>query len=1148
MILIFPNLDALRFSLTGAIVPPAVSLAPALVSTDETGRIFVETDGKLSKANRTELERLRVLGSNRHAGETETVASWLQILPMVREPIPATSSAITVLFELSSPAMLPTVVGEMLRLGNDRQSFRLLDEGDDSRALLRVVGPPYYTLLRAIDRLATAGGTVRAYSEASPRVWVELGYSHPFARQIQPDDGQMLLIRSPRTWQYVPDDEFRDVYEILNFTLPNRASQWTEAEAGERITVPIKLVPGNAADAAEMWVVRRDGLDRLDALVRDADGRLTEQLRFAVGTSPAGERSVILGVAPSKKSLPIVELDGAVAFKSYWRIPNLFLPVGTRLHPTIRRDVVTKLLAEDRDRRVWLFPGENGSFVPESISENAFRPLSDWVEYVIDANATDLREWIASTEFDFESYVCSETGPKPKSDRDKSERDKKGKDEKDPPLPKPAATKGGGRKASPTAVQPFEPVAVATKPPSEWQIVCDDLERQFRELDGPLDMPERLALWPRLAEANAGIGEDRRSEAAVCWLNGLWEKSEPAIDLVDGWARSETPNPKLSETELDLRMAVKAPTPAQARSVVSLFLAASLRRPVSDGLRSRLPAIQTYLQKNEERLPIRAVWLAAVRLAQLNGADVLGLARVRDRLLNRLLEKGLSAEQDMPAFLRFAGAKNSERMRVVRERMVEIHGAARAWAEASLKPGVSNPSQPDSSCTLAYLDLLFAFGLAKLGESTPARALVETARESLAAPKPKPEQAIVANYLAKAFKSRVDEALAGKPGAGPTPRELLDELEAIRKKGAKTLNDPHTIAYYVIGRMREQSTILEPREKSDPYSEWMKLEELIQELVALPRIADPAALARRIRELYKTGLKGAATDETRIAVLSHSLRLAPRAGAEFTVELLEHLLAAMKAAHPKSALATLETRKLGRLFESALFLAAHFDRRELLQELVDGVFAVALAKPDDQRYELVNYFAGRCLASLRKVGLRDEIDRLLLRFQDEILKGHTLDQLKALHGAKPDLWAESLQTMLNLSSGWLSFGLMDQAAPILETARAEIHGGARFAVQPFTRLCRAYASALGQSPADFGMPRIAELFTIVDPAKVTNTFTSAPYYSRLHLNLIEDVVLAIVSDDFSLGHAGQRWLDEDEHLVRRRIHRDLRELIRDTGV
>ena len=59
-------------------------------------------------------------------------------------------------------------------------------------------------------------------------------------------------------------------------------------------------------------------------------------------------------------------------------------------------------------------------------------------------------------------------------------------------------------------------------------------------------------------------------------------------------------------------------------------------------------------------------------------------------------------------------------------------------------------------------------------------------------------------------------------------------------------------------------------------------------------------------------------------------------------------------------------------------------------------------------------------------------------------------------------------------------------------------------------------------------------------ARVTNTFTTAPYYSRLHLNLVEEVVLAIVSDDFALGQAGRRWLDEDEYLVRRRVHGDMR--------
>ena len=34
--------------------------------------------------------------------------------------------------------------------------------------------------------------------------------------------------------------------------------------------------------------------------------------------------------------------------------------------------------------------------------------------------------------------------------------------------------------------------------------------------------------------------------------------------------------------------------------------------------------------------------------------------------------------------------------------------------------------------------------------------------------------------------------------------------------------------------------------------------------------------------------------------------------------------------------------------------------------------------------------------------------------------------------------------------------------------------------------------------------------------------------------------LAVVSDDFTLGANARRWLDDDEYLVRRRVHQEYR--------
>ena len=92
----------------------------------------------------------------------------------------------------------------------------------------------------------------------------------------------------------------------------------------------------------------------------------------------------------------------------------------------------------------------------------------------------------------------------------------------------------------------------------------------------------------------------------------------------------------------------------------------------------------------------------------------------------------------------------------------------------------------------------------------------------------------------------------------------------------------------------------------------------------------------------------------------------------------------------------------------------------------------------------------------------------------------------------------------------------------------------------YTRVAAAYVRALGNGPAEFGFDRIAELFTAVPAGRLTNTLTTGPFYSRFHLAVVEEVVFALVSDEFALGPTGRKWLDDDEFLVRSRVHADVR--------
>src|SRR5262249_14842352 len=164
-----------------------------------------------------ELRRLGVQVAKKNGARLSAdVSCWLEMLPLQHDGQALTPpEQAPVLFDLPGGQVLARMAIEMLRLGNDRQSYRWLEEPapgkkaePDARALLRVVGPPYYSLLRAID--AQGPGAPRAFVERAPRVWVQLGYTHPLAEHIKAPPGQMLLLKPPRLWVYLPEAPFRD--------------------------------------------------------------------------------------------------------------------------------------------------------------------------------------------------------------------------------------------------------------------------------------------------------------------------------------------------------------------------------------------------------------------------------------------------------------------------------------------------------------------------------------------------------------------------------------------------------------------------------------------------------------------------------------------------------------------------------------------------------------------------------------------------------------------------------------------------------------------------------------------------------------------------------------------------------------------------
>src|SRR5262249_23654944 len=147
--------------------------------------------------------------------------------------------------------------------------------------------------------------------------------------------------------------------------------------------------------------------------------------------------------------------------------------------------------------------------------------------------------------------------------------------------------------------------------------------------------------------------------------------------------------------------------------------------------------------------------------------------------------------------------------------------------------------------TKAYIDLLFAYALARLGEHDASNELRFRATEVLLE-EPEPHK-----FLLKAFDHRIDEALHGRPTKGALPPQLMDDLDQVPR-----------LERSAVDRMRSFSRILEPDTKLDPYRHWgARISDLDKALADLADVFDRQEVSDRVTELLKEVGKSA-SDET----------------------------------------------------------------------------------------------------------------------------------------------------------------------------------------------------------------------------------------------------------------------------------------------
>lgn len=1141
--LLFPNPDTLRLVLASRIISPAVTDRPTRAGVDTHGLLWLEPAELPSRDELAAMTRLGVQAHGVSGVQTGAVDCWAALLNL--QPAAGADSPGFVLFDVPD-AELVRFVARVRRVARRTDRIGVTPSEAGGRAWVTVDGPPRHFL----QELDESESPVEAFAEQVPGVWVRLGWEHPLPDRLPLTPGQLRFLRPPASSVVVSGSIAPHTPADYPFThVPGR-----KTTAGTVPRIPVRFTLARCSDTRgeTLWVMPDEAEARFWEFCRTADERVIRRVEVA-RVGHAGEtRLVVRGVGGRSLSLPL----DAVGHVPDPRVPGLFLPVGMALRPAVRVNQLARVLGLVPGHVTWVEPA-TGGVTAHHVPEAEFRPLGEFVTHHVPHRiplntpagrdepfafdrfaVTDDRpvaEVEPLTEFDPDAAAPAE--PTPDSGwlsrslerlADRVRRSIGGPaeaGERSPPAKrrtKSADRTGDDKLSSADALVHGHHRAARRR----------ELEARLLTVFPRLGPNDRAVRWAELATVYGATGNP--NDAAVCWINAVWEADRPPAEWLEQWFVCECRTAKLLGPRIDLDRLLGERGRFGAGRAVAAFVtwAAHQPSPPSD-LPASLHRVLAFLDHCFDDLPARAAWLAGHAVTRLCSGDALGLARWQDRILSRLRDKGPSLDLDEPSFLRFHGTAAPDRFRTAREWLTRTREPILNWVARLGKGGRLQWAgiDPEVDSTAAYALQMLAWGLGCLGERTRSRDWAARARKTLTRPAGPGVDPAVHAVLVDLFHARIRDAQDGRASKPGLPLDLQPRHEALAE-----------FSRYAADRLRDHCRILEPAGRSAAYrgrdlKEFRGHDRLGERLQVLVERSDPTDLGDEARHLLAQCAADPSPATVPRVVLT-LLELAPRLDRSVVSPLLGQLIPALDWTEAWVAAGRwTEAERTDRLpHYQALLLSAGFAAAAWTNDL-PAVRSVAdhltrRVGGDPALREAVGRVSGRLFRALRKLGYHAECGRLL-------------EALEPDHGAWP---AEALfpPGRLGLAVGWFAAGDEDAGNRIMNEARDYLFLTGAADDRDRTELAVAYADALGFAPPPIALGRLEEIFQRLERVNVKGSTNR--YYTLKPLQLIDTVVRSVVTEDFALGPAVRGWLDDDEFLIRRRIHRDMAAVLQDGAV
>ncbi|MBL8680299.1 MAG: hypothetical protein JNK05_14075 [Myxococcales bacterium] len=973
-------------------------------------------------------------------------------------------------------------VERLLALGRDDVTVSEWDERGSRVLVLRAPNPPMYLLMRAREEPHEG---VRAYARVEGGLWVEWGYMHPLpavASRTLAKAARAAFVEHTGKWRIAPSPwTERSIFDAVIPTIDASRVDLSKSDGESRFTVHLRLT--YAPDTVpELWLLDPSQFAALESFVEVSSA--DELARFTVARmeSPRGVLYVLREIVRPNASRLGTRVSDLLELRGYSRVAatdNLYLPVGRRLAPVMRRDELRKLLGLDRAQAVVVHEDTDGIAL-YSLNNVDEVPLARWVEYVATDRRFALDRMMETMIFDLPGVAIAS---RPKVDRERREKDKgESSEPARPPAPAPRSTK---------RTQPA-PQEVAQAP----EVSEDEakLREQARELEAKISAGgcDDAATWSALAEVKSKLRQGE--EAAQCLEASMFHGAieGQSAGLLASLRRKAVGAKGTPEELVDLAVRkVLIPSEASMLGAGALELLTK-----GDGAFDML-AQQVVQRFSEPDLPVsrRLAWLV---LSSVNkrANDKLGLTRSKEKLLGGMNERGLHEVYDLPGFVRFHLALDA----ASGDGMESSSRADQIAALESLWTKAVTTQIKELDANACFVRLLFAVGFTRVGAGSRAKDLVAQVETEMpafdagASTVGDPNPILFRLYMARLAN------MATQGSAESWEREVESIMNAVPE-----------------ARRRDRAELFRKR------SEWLRsgapteIRPSWQHKSAEDALkggeADPPTLPDAIAKVFEAP---ALFDHERTDAIERALKSALRTGNEQT------LGATLDAATPRlEAIAILGHRASA--IGACLQAAATLGDAPAVERLLDRI--VLIASTPDQTLSVRDLLlaVNPGIAALRKMGAGDAAARLLDALSPIAAKS-SRDALR--------LRSSLAEGFLQLREGERALDLLDST--IDDTLKGSLDYNGRHDAMS------AALTALRRWPVSARGARCDKVFDEIET--FGDNFTTRRFYATYKLLVLEKLIDAVTDEVTLRSDKIRTFLEGEEQAVRRKVLADWRTL------